>query len=168
MIEQPLLSLHVDTPLGTMWAMANDDAVCVLVFEEEMRPCYRRMQTKPGSNAVLRSIEQELAAYFSGDLKAFTTPIKTQGTPFQQRTWAALCTIPYGETRAYAEMADQLGQPTAIRAAASANGANPISILVPCHRVIQKDGGLGGYAGGIARKQWLLAHEAMHLPKTPQ
>jgi methylated-DNA-[protein]-cysteine S-methyltransferase len=107
-------------------------------------------------------IHAELDAYFSGQLTAFTTPIKLEGTPFQQRVWAALRTIPYGETWSYARLATTLGHAQAVRAVAAANGRNPLSIIIPCHRVIGSSGKLVGYAGGLDRKRQLLELEQGH------
>jgi methylated-DNA-[protein]-cysteine S-methyltransferase len=104
-------------------------------------------------------LRQELDLYFQGRLKVFATPLETIGTAFQQQVWNALLTIPYGETRSYKEQAQQLGNPKAVRAVAAANGQNKVSILIPCHRVIGSDGKLTGYAGGLNRKQSLLALE---------
>jgi methylated-DNA-[protein]-cysteine S-methyltransferase len=103
--------------------------------------------------------KQQLAAYFVGSLRTFDLPLTQHGTPFQQRVWAALQTIPYGATLSYGALAQQIGQPRAARAVGLANGQNPISIIVPCHRVIGANGKLTGYGGGIERKQWLLQHE---------
>jgi len=112
-----------------------------------------------GSSVVLDEAVRELRAYFAGDLRRFTVPAVPVGTPFQQRVWAALQEIPFGETRSYADLARQLGTPAAVRAVGGANGRNPVAILVPCHRVIGSDGTLTGYAGGLDRKRWLLAFE---------
>ena len=102
----------------------------------------------------------ELAAYFAGDLTAFTVPVAPRGTPFQERVWAALPSIPHGTTISYGEQARRLGVPNASRAVGAANGRNPVSIVVPCHRVIGGNGALTGYGGGIERKKWLLDFEA--------
>ena len=110
-------------------------------------------------NEQTQLLRQELDLYFQGRLKVFVTPLETIGTAFQQQVWNALLTIPYGETRSYKEQAQQLGNPKAIRAVAAANGQNKVSILIPCHRVIGSDGKLTGYAGGLNRKQSLLALE---------
>jgi methylated-DNA-[protein]-cysteine S-methyltransferase len=104
---------------------------------------------------------QQLTAYFAGHLTKFILPLCLHGTPFQQQVWAALQTIPYGTTLSYGELAAQLGQPRASRAVGMANGRNPISIVVPCHRVIGANGRLTGYGGGLGRKQWLLNHERL-------
>ena len=103
--------------------------------------------------------KQQLTAYFTGTLNEFDLPLQLQGSTFQQRVWEALKTIPYGTTISYGELAQQIGQPNASRALGLANGRNPVSIIVPCHRVIGANGKLRGYGGGIERKQWLLNHE---------
>lgn len=120
--------------------------------------------------AVLARAAQQLAEYFAGERRAFDLPLAPRGTPFQQDAWRALVAIPYGETRSYGEQARALGRPWASRAVGGANARNPLSIIVPCHRVIatarrggrgiEKRGELTGYAGGLATKQWLLEHEA--------
>jgi methylated-DNA-[protein]-cysteine S-methyltransferase len=106
-----------------------------------------------------RVVREQLRAYFAGELRDFDVPLGLAGTAFQRRVWRALCDIPYGETLSYADLARRVGQPGAARAVGSANGANPVAIIVPCHRVIAADGTLGGYGGGLDRKQWLLRHE---------
>lgn len=108
---------------------------------------------------LLEQAEEELHEYFAGNLREFTIPIKANGTPFQEKVWHALCQIPYGLTWSYEQLAIRIGQPSASRAVGLANGANPISIIIPCHRVINKDGQPGGYGGGKWRKEWLLALE---------
>ena len=101
----------------------------------------------------------QLAAYFAGALRAFTVPLGAAGTPFQRDVWRSLGEIPYGTTTTYRDLAGRVGRPTAIRAVGAANGANPFSIVVPCHRVIGSDGSLTGYGGGLEAKRWLLEHE---------
>jgi O-6-methylguanine DNA methyltransferase len=108
---------------------------------------------------VLARTAEQLAAYFAGDTGTFDIDLSTLGTPFQRRVWAALRDIPYGETVSYGELAAALGQPTASRAVGLANGKNPISIIVPCHRVVGADGSMTGYGGGLERKRWLLSFE---------
>ena len=114
-------------------------------------------------------IADALRRYFDGDLAAIADlPVRfDRGTAFQQEVWAALRTIPLGETISYAELAEMVGRPTGYRAVGSANGQNPVGIVVPCHRVIASDGTLGGYAGGLDRKRWLLAHEGVVLADEP-
>lgn len=156
-----------DSPLGPMLAVADEEALYLLEFvdrrglEREIERLRKKMKAAiiPGDTSPIRSIEKELTAYFAGTLKQFSTPIEMLGSPFQKMAWHALTLIPYGETRSYAEQAQALGKPTAYRAVANANGANSLSIIVPCHRIINSSGNLGGYGGGIARKQWLIEHE---------
>ncbi|MFQ5576494.1 MAG: methylated-DNA--[protein]-cysteine S-methyltransferase [Anaerolineae bacterium] len=109
---------------------------------------------------VLRACAQQLEAYFAGRRRRFELPLQPQGTPFQQRVWRALADIPFGQTVTYAELARRVGNPRGFRAVGNANGKNPVSIVIPCHRVVGSDGGLTGYGGGLWRKQWLLAHES--------
>ena len=116
----------------------------------------------PGENDLLRSIEGELAAYFEGSLRCFKTPFSVIGSPFQQAAWNVLLQLPYGTTKSYAEQAVALGNPTAVRAVANANGANQLAIVIPCHRIISTGGGLGGYGSGVSRKAWLLENEKMN------
>ncbi|MBA2408483.1 MAG: methylated-DNA--[protein]-cysteine S-methyltransferase [Gammaproteobacteria bacterium] len=117
----------------------------------------------PGSNAHLVKLQGELADYFAGSLRRFSVPLSYRGTTFQQRVWEQLLAIPYGETRSYEQLAIATGNPKAVRAVGHANGLNRICILIPCHRVINKDGRLGGYGGGLRRKQYLLEHERANL-----
>jgi len=162
-----LVQSQIATPLGLMVAIANKDALYLLEFVDGRgvdREIERlQQQTKStiihGTTAPLVSIEQELQAWFDGTLKVFKTPWLLMGSPFQQEVWNALCHIPYGETRSYLEQAMSIGRPSACRAVANANGANQLAIIIPCHRIINSNGALGGYGGGIARKQWLIKHE---------
>ncbi|MCC6407393.1 MAG: methylated-DNA--[protein]-cysteine S-methyltransferase [Planctomycetes bacterium] len=112
----------------------------------------------------LARVRDELAAYFAGERESFDLELSPRGTPFQRAVWQALCAIPFGETRSYAELARRIGRPKAVRAVGAANGANPWAIVVPCHRVIGADGSLTGYAGGLERKRELLARERAARP----
>lgn len=159
-----LTSTQIDTPIGPMMAIANETALCLLAFVAR-RHYEKHLQSlaintssriKPGMTPVLSSIQNELALYFEGRLKQFKTPLALMGSVFQQQVWQALCQIPWGETRSYLALAKVLKKPTACRAVAQANAANKLAIVIPCHRVINANGALGGYAGGIDRKQWLL------------
>ncbi|WP_438433757.1 bifunctional transcriptional activator/DNA repair enzyme AdaA [Gorillibacterium sp. sgz500922] len=162
-----LKAAWLDTPLGPMMAVSDEERLHLLEFvdrrglEREVERLRLRMKAAiiPGETEPLRSIERELARYFAGTLTAFETPLFRFGSPFQQSVWDELVKIPPGETRSYGELARSLGKPGAFRAVAQANGANTLAIVIPCHRVINSDGGLGGYGGGLARKEWLLAHE---------
>lgn len=165
--ENVLKASWIDTHLGPMIAIANEKALYLLEFvdrrglELEVERLRKRTKTPiiPGVTPPIRSIEKELHMYFAGDLSKFTTPIQRMGSPFQNIVWDELLKIPVGETRSYADIAKAIGRPTAYRAVAQANGANQLALMIPCHRVISSDGTLGGYAGGLSRKEWLLNHE---------
>lgn len=157
----------IDTQLGPMMAIADKEALLLLEFtarrglEKEIYDIRRQLKAVilPADNPILDQIKRELLDYFKGDLHYFKTPIKMRGSEFQQMVWHALCEIPYGETCSYLALAKTIKRPTACRAVARANGTNPLALIVPCHRVINQSGELGGYGGGISRKAWLLAHE---------
>lgn len=165
--RQILKASWIDTPLGPMIAIADEQALLLLEFVDRRgleREIERlRMKTKsviiPGSATPIDSIEKELGAYFEGELTEFKTPLKLLGSPFQMGVWEQLRKVPSGQTLSYADLATAIGKPTAYRAVAQANGANQLAIVIPCHRVINLNGELGGYGGGISRKQWLLDHE---------
>ena len=162
-----LTAAALATPLGEMLAVFGGKGLCLLEFVgqkqlgQEITAVQKtlRGQFIFQENEQTQLLRQELDLYFQGRLKVFATPLETIGTAFQQQVWNALLTIPYGETRSYKEQAQQLGNPKAVRAVAAANGQNKVSILIPCHRVIGSDGKLTGYAGGLNRKQSLLALE---------
>ena len=155
------------TPLGPMFACATARGICLLEFtnrkmlETEFKDLTRRFNAVilPGENVFLDQVRQEVEEYFNGTRKHFTVPLDTPGTAFQQSVWEILKEIPYGETRSYKQQAIKLDNPQAVRAVASANGMNRVAIIIPCHRVIGENGHLTGYAGGLARKKWLLDHE---------
>ncbi|MEE4243452.1 MAG: methylated-DNA--[protein]-cysteine S-methyltransferase [Desulfopila sp.] len=155
------------TPLGPMFACASDVGICLLDFtdrrmlETEFRDIRKRLNAVilPGKNHHLDQVQRELHEFFSGKRRAFTVSLDTPGTDFQQAVWRILQEIPYGSTRSYKEQAEMLGNPRAVRAVASANGHNRVSIIIPCHRVVGSDGSLTGYGGGLHRKQWLLDFE---------
>ena len=152
------------TPLGPMLLGATDDALCLAEFvDRRMLPTQiKRIRRRlgavfvPTTNPVIEAFAGELGRYFEGDLSAFQTSLQPCGTPFQHEVWDALAEIPFGETRSYAELASSIGRPTAVRAVGSANGANALAIVIPCHRVVGADGRLVGYGGGVWRKQRLL------------
>lgn len=157
----------LDTPLGPMIAIANEEALYLLEFvdrrglEREIERLRNRTKSAiiPGHAQPISSIEKELKLYFECGLREFKTPLFFLGSPFQKRVWEELKKIPGGETRSYLEIAAAIGKPTAFRAVAQANGANQLSIIIPCHRVINTNGELGGYGGGLTRKKWLIDHE---------
>ncbi|HUE30191.1 MAG TPA: methylated-DNA--[protein]-cysteine S-methyltransferase [Verrucomicrobiae bacterium] len=153
------------SPIGTIVLAVHDGALASLVFAEGWPGQRARLGKRFGDVDFRRAahpagVAGRLAAYFAGDLGALDAiAVDPGGTPFQRRVWAALRTIPAGETVSYQTLARRIGAPTAVRAVGAANRMNPIGIVVPCHRVIGADGSLTGYAGGIERKRWLLTHE---------
>jgi AraC family transcriptional regulator of adaptative response/methylated-DNA-[protein]-cysteine methyltransferase len=159
-----VLLAWIESPLGPLVAGATADGVCLLEFtdrrmlEAQLDAVKRSFDLPivPGTNRHLEALQAELAAYFAGTLREFSVPLVPRGTPFQRRVWDELARIPYGATRSYREMAEALGDPHAVRAVGRANGQNRIAIVIPCHRVIRHDGTLGGYGGGLRRKQVLL------------
>ncbi len=146
-------TLTIATPIGDMTAMANESGVYSLDFAEDA-------ELATSDNPILLTLAAELKEYFEGKRREFTVPLAPVGTPFQMGVWDTLRRIPYGETVSYIEEAAILGRPSAVRAVANANGRNPISIIIPCHRVIASGGGIGGYSGGVWRKEFLLELEA--------
>jgi AraC family transcriptional regulator of adaptative response/methylated-DNA-[protein]-cysteine methyltransferase len=158
------------SPLGPLVAGATAEGVCLLEFSDRrmlegqfaaMRRLFG-MPVAPGVNAHLQRLETELTGYFAGTLHAFSVPLLYPGTAFQRRVWQQLLTIPYGETRSYEDIAVASGDRKAVRAVGRANGLNRIAIVIPCHRVVNKSGALGGYGGGLRRKQFLLDLERTH------
>lgn len=149
------------SPVGDLVIVADDVGVRAIYLPSQRGSDAPRAGWRE-DRAGLRSESNQLRAYFAGELRDFEMSLNPQGTEFQQRVWRALLSIPFGTTTSYGELAHGLGAPAASRAVGSANGRNPISIVVPCHRVIGKDGSLTGYGGGIPVKQWLLEHEARH------
>ena len=144
------------SPIGLIEVGGTDEAIASLYFVEE---AHEGVKTSP---LVERAIEQ-LDAYFNRSLRQFDLPLDMQGTDFQRQVWKRLQAIPYGQTASYLDVANALGKPKAVRAVGAANGQNPISIVVPCHRVIGSNGDLIGYGGGLWRKEWLLRHEGVLL-----
>ncbi len=151
---------HFDSPVGTLTLVASGRGLAAILWENDAPGRVRLSPlAEDPKNPVLLETERQLGAYFAGTLKAFTVPLDFQGTDFQKSVWTALLQIPFGETRSYADIARQIGRPTAVRAVGAANGRNPISIIAPCHRVIGSNGALTGFAGGLATKQHLLGLE---------
>ncbi len=158
----------LDSPLGPLTVVAQDATLCGLYVEQGLRKALERRTAdgaplggpcRPEDDRVLSAVAEQLTAYFDRELTEFDVPLSAAGTPFQQRVWSALRGIPYGETRSYGQLAAELGNPAACRAVGAANGRNPVSIVVPCHRVVGSTGRLTGYAGGLTTKEQLLAHE---------
>jgi len=163
--------LTIPSPVGELLLTATAQGLTRVWFEEhrhggERGADWRRAEeVGGGTERILRAAREQLDAYFAGRLTIFDLPLAASGTPFQERVWAELRSIPFGRTASYGELARRLGEPKAVRAVGSANGRNPISIIVPCHRVIGASGDLTGFGGGIERKRWLLEHEGA-LPRT--
>lgn len=157
----------IQSPLGTLLAAVDDSGVRALEFVKldgpirQLELMQRTLQAPlvRGEHPLLDRLREQLAGYFEGERRSFDLPLHPTGTPFQERVWKALLDIPYGEVRSYIDLARALGNPKAVRAVGGANGSNPISIIVPCHRVIGADGSIVGYGGGLERKEWLLALE---------
>ncbi len=156
----------IPSPLGPIRVVSNNEAVCSLDFAEYEARMHMLLRKRYYGQVELQpqplvSIREVLTAYFDGELHALSAiPTDTAGTQFQQHVWRLLRQIPVGETCSYRAIAEKLGQPNAVRAVGMANSRNPVALIIPCHRVIAADGSLSGYAGGVERKRWLLAHEA--------
>jgi AraC family transcriptional regulator of adaptative response/methylated-DNA-[protein]-cysteine methyltransferase len=181
--DDPIVLTILDTPVGPMLGGAVEAGICLLEFIDrravphELEDLTRELRTSSvvaptrTPPKLLQSLKDELAAYFRAELKHFSLPLVSPGTPFQTRVWEALNTIPHGQTRSYSDIARQIGQPDAVRAVGAANGANRIAIIIPCHRVIEANGKLRGYGGGLERKRFLLdleqGSERLFQPAAP-
>ncbi|NMO37523.1 methylated-DNA--[protein]-cysteine S-methyltransferase [Streptomyces sp. GMY01] len=146
----------IDSPYGPLTLVADDGVLCGLYMTDQRHRPPQETFGRPAATAAFHVAEEQLAAYFAGELREFTLELSLTGTPFQRRVWEELRRIPYGETRSYGELATALGAPGASRAVGLANGRNPVGIIVPCHRVVGANGSLTGYGGGLPRKQRLL------------
>jgi methylated-DNA-[protein]-cysteine S-methyltransferase len=149
------LYTQIPSPIGQLLLIGDEHSLTSLYMSPYHLPADSKRAAEPFADAV-----EQLEQYFAGERVEFDLTLDMQGTDFQRNVWNALLTIPYGETRSYGEIANQIGRPDRARAVGAANGSNPISIIVPCHRVIGSDGSLTGYGGGLPRKRWLLDHEA--------
>ncbi|GAB3265869.1 methylated-DNA--[protein]-cysteine S-methyltransferase [Arthrobacter pigmenti] len=148
----------IDSPIGTLTLVNSDGALSAVYMNEHARkPTLERLGGN--TSAGFETVTEQLDEYFAGQRREFSLTLAPEGSPFQRSVWQLLAGIPYGQTRTYGELADQLGDRHVIRAVGSANARNPISIIVPCHRVIGADGSLTGYAGGLERKKFLLELE---------
>ncbi|WP_105258780.1 methylated-DNA--[protein]-cysteine S-methyltransferase [Pseudoalteromonas sp. T1lg88] len=170
----------IDTPLGELVIQASNKGLCYVGFDFERKvdatasaaasatasaTASAAASAAASANAITAQAKSQLAEYFQGVRSQFDLPLDTKGTEFQCRIWQALGSIAYGETGSYSDIARLVDNPKAVRAVGAANGRNPISIIVPCHRVIGANGTLTGYAGGLERKRWLLAFEQGHISK---
>lgn len=162
-----IVTRTIETPFGELLAGATTKGICLLEFTDTDRVAMQlprleksfKAKIETGNSPFFLVLIKELTAYFKGELQDFTVPLDTNGTAFQMQAWEALLKIPYGETRSYLEQAQVINKPKAFRAVASANRNNRISILIPCHRVIAKNGNLAGYGGGLDRKEFLIKLE---------
>jgi len=173
LLQQSVVTLvweRIHSPIGECIFFASDAGLCWLgtpgtPLEKGLEWAQKRGYDEPimrgDSHPILQQAKDELNRYFTGERVTFTMPLDMQGTPFQIAVWRELCNIPYGETRSYGEIALAIGRPSASRAVGAANGANPIAIIVPCHRVIGSNGTLTGYGGGLPTKSWLLRLEGI-------
>ncbi|WP_313114841.1 methylated-DNA--[protein]-cysteine S-methyltransferase [Aequorivita sediminis] len=147
-------TVFIESPIGFIEIVGNSEGISSILFKDDDSLAISETIPKELNNVVT-----QLQEYFEGKRSIFSVKIAPKGTDFQIRVWNELLNIPFGKTLSYQQIANKLGDPKVIRAAASANGKNPISIIIPCHRVIGSDGSLTGYAGGLHRKKWLLEHE---------
>nr|WP_298125148.1 methylated-DNA--[protein]-cysteine S-methyltransferase [uncultured Pseudoxanthomonas sp.] len=153
-----VLFRHLDSPVGTLTLAATDDGLHAIEFPRNRHPANRAGWTE-GQHPVLDLAARQLDEYFAATRLAFDLPLAPRGTDFQRTVWLALAGIAYGETVSYAQLAQRVGKPTAMRAVGAANGRNPLPIVLPCHRVIGADGSLTGFGGGLPTKQFLLELE---------
>ncbi|MFW1667115.1 methylated-DNA--[protein]-cysteine S-methyltransferase [Acinetobacter ursingii] len=155
---------YMASPVGQLKLVANEQALVAILWDNENPKRVRLAELiEDVSHPILLNTQQQLSEYFLGQRKVFDIPIDFEGTDFQKKVWRALLTIPYGETRSYKQIAQQLGNEKAVRAVGAANGKNPISIIAPCHRVIGSGGALVGFAGGLDKKEILLRLELNNI-----
>jgi len=166
-----LSSTTLDTPVGVLTLVASDSGLRAVLWPDD-RPERVRLDAidgdSPAARHVLDEATTQLLEYFAGERTEFDVPLDAVGTDFQRQAWKVLSTIPYGRTITYGEQAQSLGGANKSRAVGAANGRNPISIVVPCHRVVGRDGSLTGFAGGVDTKAWLLQHEQAHSTSAGQ
>ena len=155
-----LLFMEIDSPVGLLKLVANDISLIAVLWENETPNRVRLAELiENKQHPILLETQKQLSEYFEGQRKIFDLPLNFEGTEFQQKVWQALLTIPFGETRSYKDIAEQIGNVKAVRAVGAANGKNPISIIAPCHRVVGANGKLVGFAGGLENKDVLLKLE---------
>lgn len=165
-MSSQLFSTVVDSPVGALTIVASDDGLRAILWPDDDPSRVRLGETtEDPSHAVIAAAVGQLIEYFGGGRTDFDVPLDPVGTEFQRAAWAALCSIPYGTTLSYGEQAERMGDRRKARAAGAANARNPISIIVPCHRVVGANGALTGFAGGTDTKAWLLAHERRQLSR---
>jgi methylated-DNA-[protein]-cysteine S-methyltransferase len=158
---------YYSSPIGILEISASDLYLTHVLFREAQKKPSRQLEETPENSPIIDECIKQFDTYFAGKLKDFDIPMLAQGTDFQRTVWESLKTIPYGKTVSYLELSRRIGNEKAIRAVGTANGCNPLTIILPCHRVIGSDGSLVGYGGDLWRKEWLLRHEGS-LPKQEQ
>jgi len=144
---------YIDSPIGCIEVCTSSTALLSVAFVEA------KLEDSPDAPIILDSACNQLLEYFAGDRQNFELTLSLQGTDFQKQVWKSLVAVPFGRTSTYKKQSQSLGNPKAIRAVGTANGRNPIAVVIPCHRIVGSDGSLTGYAGGLSRKDWLLKHE---------
>ncbi len=154
-----ILYHYIDSPVAPLLLAADELGLCLVEFHRPRHPMARGQDWSEGDNATLHAARAQLEEYFAGTRTRFELPLAPLGTPFQKQVWHTLAGIPYGQTISYAQLARRVNRPTAMRAVGAANGRNPLPIVLPCHRVIGKDGSLTGFGGGLPTKQFLLQLE---------
>ncbi len=164
--DEVLMTTTYESPVGTLTLVASRKGLRAILWpnDNDERGRVKLGPTEAGPSPILDQTVLELDEYFAGTRQAFALALDPVGTEFQREVWLALAGIPYGQTTSYGRQAQALGRPKSVRAVASANGKNPISIVLPCHRIIGADGSLTGFAGGLEGKAWLLSHEGQSLP----
>ena len=161
-----MLYTRIGSPIGELLLAADDEGLRIIEFPPHRFPRVQDVDWRADENETLHAAREQLTEYFAGTRREFDLPLAPRGTPFQCAAWWALAKIPYGATRSYAQMAMHLGKPTATRAVGAANGRNPLPIVLPCHRVIGKNGSLTGFGGGLPTKQFLLELEGALSPSS--
>ncbi len=157
---------YIESPVDPLLLAADENGLHLIEFHTPRHPMSRLADWLEGTNPILEATRVQLDEYFTGSRKEFDLPLAPAGTEFQKEVWHTLATIPYGQTISYAQLAQRVGKPTAMRAVGAANGRNPLPIVLPCHRVIGADGSLTGFGGGLATKQFLLQLEDALPPAT--
>ncbi len=155
-----MYSALLQSPVGKLTLVASDAGLRAILWPTEKPGRVKLPDISRGDHPVLQATTSQLSEYFAGKRQLFDLPLDLHGTPFQVKAWRSLADIPYGTTASYAEQADRIGAPKAVRAVGTANGRNPISIVLPCHRVVASNGSLAGFAGGLDAKRWLLEFES--------
>lgn len=165
-MTEPLSSRSIASPIGELTLVATDRGLRAVLWPDDDRLDLDTVIVGPGADPVIDAAEAQLGEYFGGERRTFDLPLDLHGTAFQVEVWRSLTRIPFGATSTYGAQADAIGRPRAVRAVGAANGRNPVSIVVPCHRIVGKDGALTGFAGGLRTKQFLLDHEVAVLARS--